>query len=80
MNTMPSGVRQSLAALLQRCELWPELLECMEGLAREAAPEARAALYGRAADIAWEHVSPDATIPWLERLRRASRQLRDALQ
>jgi tetratricopeptide (TPR) repeat protein len=63
-------VRQALAALLERREQWPELLECMEGLAREAAPGARAALYKRAADIAWEHVSPDAAIPWLERLRR----------
>jgi tetratricopeptide (TPR) repeat protein len=64
-------VRQALSALLERCEQWPELLECMEGLAREAAPETRAALFKRAADIAWEHMSPDAAIPWLERLRRA---------
>jgi len=65
------SVREALSALLEQREQWPELLDCMEGAVRDAAPDARAALLKRAADIAWEHVSPEAAIPWLERLRRA---------
>ena len=64
-------MREALSALLEQREQWPELLDCMEGAVRDAAPDARAGLLKRAADIAWEHVSPEAAIPWLERLRRA---------
>jgi tetratricopeptide (TPR) repeat protein len=65
------AVRETLSALLEQRQQWPELLDCLEATVRDAAPEARAALLKRAADIAWEHVSPEAAIPWLERLRRA---------
>ena len=65
------SAREALCALLERRERWPELLDCMEVLVREAPADARAERLKRAADIAWEHVSAEAAIPWLERLRRA---------
>ncbi|HEY5658205.1 MAG TPA: hypothetical protein VIY27_10495, partial [Myxococcota bacterium] len=64
-------VREALIALLEQGERWPEVLDALEATVRDAAPEARAALLKKAADIAWEHVSSEAAIPWLERLRRA---------
>ena len=63
-------LRQELAALLDREQRWTDLLECLEAQARNAPIDARGEILERAAEIAWKHVSPDAALPWLERLRR----------
>jgi tetratricopeptide (TPR) repeat protein len=63
-------LRAELAELLEACECWPELLECLEQEAREASRWERAPILERGATIAWDRISPDAALPWLERLRR----------
>jgi tetratricopeptide (TPR) repeat protein len=63
-------LRAELAELLETCGRWPELLECLEQEAREASPRERAPILERGATIAWDRLSPDAALPWLERLRR----------
>jgi len=63
-------LRTELAELLEACECWPELLERLEQEAREASRSERAQILERGATIAWDRISPDAALPWLERLRR----------
>jgi tetratricopeptide (TPR) repeat protein len=62
--------RVTLRTLLASGEDWEGVLDCLFQEARGAQGEERAGLLERAADIAWEHLSPDAALPWLERLRR----------
>jgi tetratricopeptide (TPR) repeat protein len=64
------GLRAELAALLERCERWPEMLACLELEARDASDAQRASLLEKGALIAWDRIAPDAALPWLERLRR----------
>jgi tetratricopeptide (TPR) repeat protein len=63
-------LRAALEELLEASERWPELLECLEQESREASRWERAPILERAATIAWDRISPDAALPWLERLRR----------
>ncbi len=69
LATDPSSARQALRAVMERLERWPAVLDCLHLDAQSAAPAARAAILDRAVVIAREHVSLDATLPWLERLR-----------
>ena len=64
-------VRRSLRGVLERLALWPAFLECIEDELTDSAelPDERAAVLERAADVAFEHIGPDAALPWLERLR-----------
>jgi len=63
-------VLAELSALLERTERWAEWLDCAALQLREMPPETRADYIDRVARAASERVSPDAALPWLERLRR----------
>ena len=65
----PSSARTALRGVMERLERWPAVLDCLHLEAQAAAPEDRAAILDCAVEIAREHVSLDATLPWLERLR-----------
>jgi len=58
--------RESLRALLVERGDWVGVLACLED-ALAAAPDRIDALR-LAADLAWNHLGPDAALPWLERL------------
>jgi tetratricopeptide (TPR) repeat protein len=58
-----------LRALLTSQEQWEAVLDCIFRQACATAGTRRAELYDEAVAIAWEHLGPDATLPWLERLR-----------
>lgn len=62
-------VRSALRVQLERLERWPAVLDCLFVEAMESPPHERVALYEEAAEIAWSRVSPDASLPWLARLR-----------
>ncbi len=63
------SVRQALRAQLERLERWPAVLDCLFVEAMESPAGERVALYEEAATVAWSRVSPDASLPWLSRLR-----------
>ncbi len=63
------GTRTLLRSQLERLERWPAVLDCLFVEASQAEGEARTELYEEAAEIAWRHVGPDASLPWLARLR-----------
>ena len=70
----PSGGQASellslLSDLLEREQRWSEWLDCRARLVRQSPPSDRADLVDRAARVAWEQISPEAALPWLERLR-----------
>ncbi len=58
-----------LRTLLASQGEWVAALDCMFRQASATAGAPRAAIFDEAASIAWEHLGPDATLPWLERLR-----------
>ncbi len=58
-----------LRALLASQGQWEAVLDCIFGQASATGAARRAELYDEAVAIAWEHLEPDATLPWLERLR-----------
>lgn len=62
-------VARALRSLLARQGAWEGVLECLllEAFASESG--ARAERFEEAAEIAERHLSPDASLPWLERLR-----------
>jgi len=60
---------EQLRALLASQERWEDVLDCVFRQASATLGARRAALYEEAIAIAWEHLGPDATLPWLERLR-----------
>jgi tetratricopeptide (TPR) repeat protein len=62
------GRRQALADLLERQGRTTEWLEVIGEQARGATAAERAQLLERAARAAWDRISPDAALPWLERL------------
>ena len=64
-----SEALEQLRALLASQENWEAVLDCMFRQAGATAGARRAELYDEAASIAWEKLGPDATLPWLERLR-----------
>ena len=58
-----------LRVLLASQGKWEAVLDCMFRQASAITGARRAGLYDEAVAIAWEHLGPDATLPWLERLR-----------
>ncbi|MGH0028332.1 MAG: tetratricopeptide repeat protein [Myxococcota bacterium] len=61
--------REQLADLLAQEGRHAEWLDVVGEQARDAAdPEARIALLERAVSVAWQQLSPDDALPWLERL------------
>ena len=63
------ALRAELRAVLEAEGRWLDVLDCMYEEARDSDDAARATMFERAAEIAWRRVSPDAALPWLERLR-----------
>ncbi len=63
------GALDQLRALLTAREQWEAVLDCVFQQASATEGPRRGGLYDEAVAIAWEHLGPDATLPWLERLR-----------
>jgi len=61
-----TGDRTALRALLTVRSDWPAVLDCLDHETDAVAD--RAERLHLAVQIAWEHISPDAALPWLERL------------
>lgn len=71
LDRQRESLRSALRTQLERLERWPAVLDCLYVEAMESPAEARIALYEEAAEVAWSRVSPDASLPWLARLRAA---------
>lgn len=65
----PRSARRSLRRVMERLGRWSAVLDCLHLDAQAAEPDERVTILERAVTIAREHVSLDATLPWLERLR-----------
>ncbi|MEE8580515.1 MAG: tetratricopeptide repeat protein [Myxococcota bacterium] len=63
------NTRRSLRAVLENLARWPAVLDCMYLEARDASEEERSGLLEQAIELAQRHLSLDAALPWLERLR-----------
>ncbi|HED66869.1 MAG TPA: tetratricopeptide repeat protein, partial [Planctomycetes bacterium] len=63
------SVRRLLRRELETLQRWPAVLDCLFVEAGDADPEQRVSLLEEASEIAWEHLGPDAALPWLARLR-----------
>lgn len=61
--------QRTLRRELEKLNRWPAVLDCLFVEASEANAEERVALLEEAAEIAWSRVNPDASLPWLARLR-----------
>ncbi len=59
----------ALRTQLERLERWPAVLDCLFLEAMASDGTRRFELFEEAAEIAWTRVSPDASLPWLARLR-----------
>ncbi|MEE8166636.1 MAG: tetratricopeptide repeat protein, partial [Myxococcota bacterium] len=64
------SARLALRVQLERLQRWPAVLDCLFVEASKCDAERRVDLYERAAEIACSHISPDASLPWLTRLRK----------
>ena len=65
-----NDVRAALRRLLEARGRYSEVLDCLLVEAARSELEPRAQLYEEAADLAWQQVSAQAALPWLERLRQ----------
>jgi len=63
-------LRGELRQLLERQGRWDAVLDCIYEDACEASGAEREALFERGAGLAAAHFDRDASLPWLERLRR----------
>ena len=70
---------EQLRSLLTSQERWEAVLDCVFRQASATVGARRGGLYDEAAAIAWEHLGPDATLPWLERLRNERPNDREVL-
>jgi tetratricopeptide (TPR) repeat protein len=61
--------RQALRRELEKLNRWPAVLDCLFVEANESELEKRIELLEEAAEIAWSRINPDASLPWLARLR-----------
>ena len=68
LNPADHEIRKSLRELFERLNRWPQVLDCLLLEARNAHGSERRQIYENAAELAWEHVSPDAALPWFSRL------------
>jgi len=64
-----SAARRMLRQELESLGRWPAALDCLFVEANEADPEERIALLEEAVEVAWTRINPDASLPWLARLR-----------
>ena len=63
------SARAALRRQLERLERWPAVLDCLFVEAAEAPRARKLEIYEEAAELAWEKIGPDASLPWLARLR-----------
>ena len=63
------SARQALRRELEKLSRWPAVLDCLFVEVAQSQPEQRVALLEEAAEIAWSRINPDASLPWLARLR-----------
>jgi tetratricopeptide (TPR) repeat protein len=63
------SARLRLRRELEKLNRWPAVLDCLFVEAAEAEPEQRVELLEEAAEIAFSRINPDASLPWLARLR-----------
>jgi len=63
------GTRRALRDCLERAGDWSGLVDALHAAARLAEGDERVGLLEEGARIAGEHLSADASLPWLERLR-----------
>jgi tetratricopeptide (TPR) repeat protein len=63
------GARRKLGAVLEKLGRWPAVLDCLYLESRATSGAERAAILERGVAIASAHLSADAGLPWLERLR-----------
>jgi len=63
------ALRAELRAVLEAEGRWSDVLDGLVQDTRNVDGAARAAVLEHAVQIAWERISPDAALPWLERLR-----------
>ena len=63
------SARCALRAQLERLERWPAVLDCLFVEAIESGTERREVLFEEAAELSWSRINPDASLPWLARLR-----------
>ncbi|MBW2493324.1 MAG: tetratricopeptide repeat protein, partial [Deltaproteobacteria bacterium] len=63
------GALDQLRELLTAQQQWEAVLDCIFRQASATQGPRRGGLYDEAVAIAWEYLGPDATLPWLERLR-----------
>jgi len=61
--------RRALRGELEKLNRWPAVLDCLFVEANESEPERRIELLEEAAEIASSRINPDASLPWLARLR-----------
>jgi tetratricopeptide (TPR) repeat protein len=61
--------RRALRKVMERLQRWSAVLDCLHLEARDREGSARVEILERAVQIAREHLSGDAALPWLERLR-----------
>jgi len=61
--------RKALRHELEKLNRWPAVLDCLFVEASESELEHRIGLLEEAAEIAWSRINPDASLPWLARLR-----------
>ncbi len=61
--------RQTLRRQLEKLNRWPAVLDCLFVEATEAERDQRIELLEQAAEIASSRINPDASLPWLARLR-----------
>ncbi|MBW2273094.1 MAG: tetratricopeptide repeat protein [Deltaproteobacteria bacterium] len=64
-----ASARRALGDALTQLARWPAVLDCLYLDARACPPAERADIIERAVEIAMEQLTPDAALPWLERLR-----------
>lgn len=64
-----TSARVALRAMLEQLGRWPAVLDCLFVEAMEADDARRSELFEEAAELAWTRVGPDASLPWLARLR-----------
>jgi tetratricopeptide (TPR) repeat protein len=64
-----SSTRRKLREVLERLERWSAVLDCLHMESSGCDTSERGDILERALQIARDHLSPDAALPWLERLR-----------
>ena len=69
LNPRNQSAQKTLRVELEKLNRWPAVLDCLFVEAAGASPEERIELLETAAEIAWSRVNPDASLPWLARLR-----------